>query len=103
MNNALTSFALGQIQSETEHLVFTVDGEDKPTIVTPSELVQLYKETKKELNYLKQELEIGKIDKTTKIKKRLQKKQNMEVISSQEECGTAVDRPHHKKKASSKS
>lgn len=103
MNNALTSFALGQLQASEEYLVFTVDGEDRPTIVTPSELVVLYKDTKKELNYLKSELEIGKVDKTTESKKRLQEKQSMEVVSPQEECGTERTGPNNKKKVTKRS
>ena len=45
---------LGQPKPEDDIIVFTVPGEDKPTFVRPSELKDLYIETRVQLNKCKE-------------------------------------------------
>ena len=93
MNNSLTMFALGQMQSD-RMLIFTVPGEQTPTIVSIDDLQKLYIETKIELNELKEKMNgiEKKSNKSSKRQESIQTEQQVEKLQKEE-----VRRPGRKR------
>ena len=86
------------LHPKQEIIVFTVPGEDRPTMVYPSELIDLYIQTRIELNeYKEKEKAHGKNVKTTKSEEKLETEQSMEKLPSSDEHSASWDRPNNKK------
>ena len=88
---------LGQPKPEDDIIVFTVPGEDKPTFVRPSELKDLYIETRVQLNKCKEilartsnliEEEIIERERKSKEESKVQSEQEMETV-----CTSSISKP----------
>ena len=84
---------LGQPKSEEDDIiVFTVPGEDRPTFVRPSELKDLYIETRMQLNKCKETIksleEIVKRERKSEEEIKVQSEQEMEAV-----CTSSISKP----------
>ena len=84
---------LGQPKPEEDDIiVFTVPGEDRPTFIRPSELKDLYIETRMQLNKCKETIksleEIVKRERKSEEEIKVQSEQEMEAV-----CTSSISKP----------